>query len=47
VVWLDPLKSGGWKFSSAYKPLASQIIGIPKIRDDNMEVWEKMKMPRD
>lgn len=30
VVWLEPLKSGGWRFSSAYKPLAHQIKGYRK-----------------
>jgi len=25
VVWLEPLRSGDWKFSSAYKPLAYEI----------------------
>jgi hypothetical protein len=37
VTWLEPLKGGGWKFSSAYKPLASQI---KKYRKSGTTIWK-------
>jgi hypothetical protein len=36
VVWLEPIKSG-WKFSSAYKPLAFQI---KKYRKNGTTIWK-------
>jgi hypothetical protein len=38
VVWLEPLREGGWRFSTAYKPLAYQI---KQYRKDSLEkIWE-------
>jgi hypothetical protein len=46
VVWLEPLKVG-WKFSSAYKPLALQIRKYRKIAKKTIwkSSWGKVKAP--
>ena len=37
VVWLEPLRHGGWKFSSAYKPRGHQI---KQYRKESLErIW--------